>query len=56
MAKKVSYPGHSKALMFIAAVCFFIAAMVDIGFWTGIGPFLAWVAGGLSAWALSGVL
>jgi len=40
-----------------AAVVFFaLAALVFAGIFTGIGPGLAWLAGGLAAWALSVLL
>lgn len=39
-----------------ASVVFFaLAALVFAGTVTGIGPAFAWLAGGLAAWALSGV-
>ena len=39
-----------------AAVVFFaLAALIYAGIITGIGPAIAWLAGGLAAWALSGL-
>jgi hypothetical protein len=45
----------SRVLMLVAAVCMVIAAFTETGdlHW---GPALAWVFGGLSAWALASVV
>lgn len=46
----------SRLLLFIAAVCFFLAALVSTSTFTGIGPAMAWLSGGLSAAALAGAI
>jgi hypothetical protein len=45
----------SRFLMLVAAVCMVIAAFTFCGDLSW-GPALAWVAGGLSAWALASVV
>ena len=39
----------------VAVVCFTLAALIFARIITQIGPALAWLAGGLAAWALSGL-
>lgn len=48
-------PSYSRLLMFIAFVCLLIAALTVAGAFN-IGPALAWVFGGLAAWALASVV
>jgi len=43
-------------LLLVAAACFLIAALAAAVAGFPLGPPLAWIAGGLSAWALSGVV
>lgn len=44
-----------RVLYFIAAVCMFIAALTVCGVFH-IGPWTAWLSGGLSAWLLTGAV
>lgn len=46
----------SKLLLVIAAICFFLAAIIEAGVSGVPGPAFAWAFGGFSAWVLSGVL
>jgi hypothetical protein len=46
----------SRVLMFIAAVCMLLGAITECGVSIGGAPALAWVFGGLSAWALASVV
>jgi hypothetical protein len=43
-------------LLFIAGICFLLAALIAAGIVDGIGPDLAWAFGGFSAWTLSGAI
>lgn len=45
----------SRILLFVSAACFLIAALTA-AFGIDLGPALAWVFGGFSAWALSGAV
>ena len=44
-----------RVLFFIAAVCFLIAALTACHV-LHIGPYLAWLAGGFTAWMLTGAV
>lgn len=46
----------SRFLMLVAAVCMFFAAIITCGSSFPPGPALAWVFGGLAAWALAAVV
>lgn len=45
-------PAVSRILMFLAFICFLIAAIVA-GTSVDLGPFWAWGMGGFAAWSLS---
>ena len=56
MARRWNYRWTpNRAIQVLAVIFFAIAALVLAGIFTGIGPGLAWLAGGLAAWALAGL-
>jgi rhodanese-related sulfurtransferase len=51
-ARPWTYNRFAQAL---AVIFFALAALIYAGIITSIGPAIAWLAGGLSAWALAGL-
>lgn len=46
----------NRLLLFVAGICFLIAALSAANILKEAGPYLAWAFGGFSAWTLSGAI